>query len=151
MLHTNRRHLPILFPLRSTDVGFAARARLRRRSVSSVVRQMKPTSAHSFPDAEVTAWRLSTDRLEVEVSDVFFEGNSHGPAILMFPLDKPASAMSYDHISNQWTEEKTIEPLKDICEFHHKNERHYSLKGFGSESVKWLAVGVLSVDAKITW
>ena len=112
---------------------------------------MKPTSEHSFPDAKVTAWKLSDSLLEVEVSDVFFDGSLRGPAKVAFPLIQPATVMSYDHGSNRWTEEKKGEALKDICEFHHKNESHYSLKGFGAVSGRWLAVGVLSRDARITW
>ncbi len=112
---------------------------------------MKPTSEHSFPDATVTAWRLSDALLEVEVSDVFFDGCLRGPAKIAFPLIQPATAMSYDHSSNRWTEEKKEEALKDICEFHYKSESHYSLRGFGAESGRWLAVGVLSPHAQITW
>ncbi|QDU93904.1 hypothetical protein [Lignipirellula cremea] len=112
---------------------------------------MKPTAAHSFPDAEVVAWRLSDALLELEVSDVFFDGFSHGHAKMIFPLARPVTAMSYDHNSNQWIEETAIERLKDICEFHHKMERLYSLKGFGAESGKWLAVSVISNEAEIKW
>ena len=112
---------------------------------------MKPTHEHSFSEAEVVAWRLSDALLELEVSDVFFEGLSRGHAKMIFPLVRPASAMSYDHCSNHWIEETTVERLKDIREFHYKMEKHYSLKGFGAESGKWLAVSVLSNEAEITW
>jgi hypothetical protein len=112
---------------------------------------MKPTSEHSFPDAKVTVWQLSDSLLELEISDVFFDGCLRGPAKIAFPLDQPASVMSYDHDSNRWTEEKKEEALKDICEFHHKKENHYSLKGFGAESGRWLAIGILSRNAQITW
>ncbi len=111
---------------------------------------MKPTSDHSFPDAKVTAWQLSESLLEVEVSDVFFAGSLRGPAKITFPLVQSATVMAYDHSSSRWSEGKK-EALKDICEFHFKNESHYSLKGFGAESGRWLAVGILSRDAQITW
>jgi hypothetical protein len=112
---------------------------------------MKPSSAHSFPDAEVLDWKLASDRLELGVSDVFFEGQSRGPAKLVFPLLRPASSMSYDHDSKKWVSEVKVERLKDLCEFHLKKEEHYSLKGFGRESGRWLAVGILSREAQITW
>ena len=112
---------------------------------------MKPTAAHSFPDAEVVRWSLSSDLLEVEVSDVHFDGQLRGPAKLVFPLLHLATAMSYDQNSNEWTREPSVERLKNICEFHHKMETRYSLKGFGSQSGRWIAVSVLSRDAQITW
>ena len=112
---------------------------------------MKPSSAHSFPDAQVVDWKLSDDRLELEMSGVFFDGQSRGRAKLVFPLLRPATAMWYDHDSKQWVSAVKVEPLKDVCEFHLKKEEHYSLKGFGRESGRWLAVGILSSEAQITW
>ena len=112
---------------------------------------MKPTSEHSFPDAEVVSWLLTPERLAIEMSDVFYDGKLRGRASLVFPLMRPATAMSYDHESNKWAEAGQVEPLKDLCEFHHKIEKRYSLKGFGSVSGKWLAVSVISSDAEITW
>lgn len=112
---------------------------------------MKPTSDHSFPDAEITSWCLSNVRLEIEVSDVFYAEAVHGPAKLVFPLDRRPSAMSYNHTTNHWTEEDKIEPLREICEFHHKHDFHYSLQGFGAESGRWLTIGIISGNAEITW
>jgi hypothetical protein len=112
---------------------------------------MKPTSAHSFAGAKVVGWRLSDNILELEVSDVTFDGHSHGPAKLVFPLARPATAMSYDFKSNEWLAEAKVERLKDIREFHHKSGKIYSLKGHGVESGKFLAVGILSQEAQITW
>ena len=111
---------------------------------------MKPTAAHSFPGAEVVVWTLSDTLLELEVSDVLFEGKSRGHAKMTFPLVRRATAMSY-HVANGWIEETTVECLKDLREFHFKAEEHYSLKGFGVDSGKLLAVGILSNDAEIVW
>ncbi len=112
---------------------------------------MKPTSAHTFSDAKVVSWKLSDDLLEVEVSDVVFGGESHGPAKLAFPLIKPAAAMSFDFGSNEWIDEPKVEPLREIGEFYFKREVIYSLKGFGAESGKFLAIAVLSREASIEW
>ena len=112
---------------------------------------MKPTSAHSFPGAEIIDWKLSDDSLELQVSDVFFEGHSRGPAKLVFPLIQPATAMSYDYRSKEWVAEPGVERLKNLREFHHKCEKIYSLKGYGAESGKFLAVAILSTESQITW
>jgi hypothetical protein len=112
---------------------------------------MKPTSDHSFPAAEVVSWKLSAELLELEVSNVFFAGEARGPAKLVFPLVKPVSAGSFDYTLNQWVNEPDVERLKNIQEFYFKKERHYSLKGSGAESGKFLALGFLSSAAQITW
>ena len=113
--------------------------------------KMKPTADHSFPDAEVTHWVLTPETLDVKVTDVFYYGQLHGPATIHFSLIRSATAMSYDHEANKWNDEQQVEPLKDICEFHHKCGQQYSLKGFGSKSGKWLAVSVVTEDADISW
>ncbi len=112
---------------------------------------MKPTHEHSFPDAEVLSWRLTPEQLEFEMTDVHYDGKLRGRAKLRFPLIRPASAMSYNHDSNEWSHEEQVEPLKDVCEFHHKMKTMYFIKGFGSVSGKWLAVSVTSSEAQITW
>ena len=112
---------------------------------------MKPTHEHSFPDAGVSSWCLTSELLEFEMTDVFYDGELRGHAKLRFPLMRPASAMSYNHDSNEWSDEEQVEPLKDVCEFHHKMGTMYSIKGFGSVSGKWLAISVTSSEAQITW
>ena len=112
---------------------------------------MKPTSEHSFPDAKVDLWQLSGSILEIEISEVHFQGHSHGPARIVFPLLGPLISMSYDHETNQWTEEIEVEPLKDICEFHFKALKHYSIKGFGAKSGRWSAVSIKSENAEIQY
>lgn len=112
---------------------------------------MKPTAEYSFPDAEVLDWRLTDDALDVQVSSVFFAGELHGIAKLHFVLLRPATAMSYECSNNKWTDEICVEPLRDICEFHHKMGKLYSLNGFGVNSGKWIAVSVHSDDAQINW
>ena len=108
---------------------------------------MKPTSDHSFQDAEILDWKLSPQLLEVEVSNVFFRGEARGRARLSFPLITPVKAMSFD--GTRWVEESEVEPLKDIREFYFKKERHYSLKGVGAKSGMLVGLGVLSSEAQI--
>ena len=109
---------------------------------------MKPTSEHSFRDAEILSWKLSPEVLEVEVSNVFFRGESCGCAKMSFPLITPAKAMSFD--GTKWIEESEVEPLKDIREFYLKQERHYSLKGVGAKSGKLVGICILSSEAQIS-
>ncbi len=112
---------------------------------------MKPTSDHSFRDAQVLGWKLAPESLELEVSNVYFAGEARGPARLVFPLIKPVRAVSFDRAANTWVEEPVVEALMDIRKFHFKLERHYSLEGVGAESGKLLALGVLSSEARISW
>lgn len=112
---------------------------------------MKPTADHSFPDCEITEWCLTLETLDVGITDVFYDGQMRGPAAIHFPLSRPATAMSYNHETNKWHGETEVEPLKDICEFHHKMGKLYSLKGFGRRSGKWVAVSVVSEHADIAW
>ena len=112
---------------------------------------MKPTSAHSFPNAEVVSWKLSDDLLELEVSNVVFGGQSHGHAKLVFPLIQPATAMFFDFKSQEWLAEAKVERLKDIREFHHKCEKIYSIKGYGADTGRFFGVAILSRKAEIVW
>jgi hypothetical protein len=112
---------------------------------------MRLTSDHSFPGSVVLDWQLFENLLLVEMSDVYFDGQSRGKARLTFDFSVPASAMSFDPVSKSWRNEASIEPLKDICEFHFKKGKHYSLKGIGATSGKWIAVSVISSEASVTW
>jgi hypothetical protein len=112
---------------------------------------MKPTSAHSFPNAEILGWKLSDNLFEIEMSNVIFDGQSCGKAKLVFPLVRPATAMSYDFKSKKWLAEAKVEQLKDIREFHHKCEKIYSIKGYGADTGKFFAVAILSREAEIVW
>lgn len=85
------------------------------------------------------------------VSEVFFEGASRGPARIVFPLRHPAKSMEFNHETAEWVPQESVEPLKDICEFHHKNDSHYSLQGFGAVTGRWVSIGLISSDAEITW
>ncbi|MEZ6143472.1 MAG: hypothetical protein R3B84_23125 [Zavarzinella sp.] len=112
---------------------------------------MKPTEKHGFPDADVLEWRLTDSELFVRMSDVHYDGFLRGPAQLRFPLLCPASAMYYEHESNVWADCTSVEPLKDLCEFHFKMRFMYSLKGFGRDTGRWLAVSIHSDSADISW
>lgn len=112
---------------------------------------MKPTSAHSFPDADIVDWKLSDNSLEAIVSQVLFDGKLYKHAKLVFPLIKPATAMYYDYGLNCWIVEKQIERLKNISALGFKLEISYSLRGIGAESGKLIALKILSRNATITW
>ena len=110
---------------------------------------MKLTTAHTFRKSTVLSWRLSDARLETDVSDVIFDGQSRGPARLVFPLLRPPAVMAFD--GGKWIEEPAHEPLKEISALYFKLEKHYSLHGTGAVTGRHIAVGVLSNEGEITW
>ena len=107
------------------------------------------STAHTFRNASVLSWRLSDALLEIDVSDVIFDGQSRGPAHVVLPLLKPSTAMVFDR--GKWVEETTHEPLKEISALHFKLEKHYSLHGTGATTGRHIAIGLLSNEGEITW